>query len=236
VSVSVIRVCRGAIHRAQEGKGVEYRKSNMGSWILVQNMFLIIVTEKWARHFIAQGSTMLKDMAAKIKLLIIDVDGVMTDGRIMLNDRGEEIKSFNVKDGQGLRILMRAGVEVVLITGRMSKAVKHRARDLGIKEFYQGIDDKESLCIELLEARRLNKEQLCCIGDDLPDIPMFKHAGLSIAVADAALEVRDAAHHVTKKGGGKGAVREVCELILKAQGSWPNIIKKMKKKGSPMGY
>jgi 3-deoxy-D-manno-octulosonate 8-phosphate phosphatase (KDO 8-P phosphatase) len=174
--------------------------------------------------------TMLKDMAAKIKLLILDVDGVMTDGRIMLNDRGEEIKSFNVKDGQGLRILMRAGVEVVLITGRMSKAVEHRARDLGIRELYQGIDDKESLCIELLEARRLNREQVCCIGDDLPDITLFKHAGLSIAVADAAVEVRDAARHVTKNGGGKGAVREVCELILKAQGSWPDIIRDTEEK------
>jgi YrbI family 3-deoxy-D-manno-octulosonate 8-phosphate phosphatase len=173
---------------------------------------------------------MLKDRAAKIKLLILDVDGVMTDGRIMLNDRGEEIKSFNVKDGQGLRILMRSGVDVVLITGRMSKAVEYRARDLGIRELYQGIEDKESLCIELLEARRLDKEQVCCIGDDLPDIPMFKHAGLSIAVANAAVEVRDAACHVTKKGGGKGAVREVCKLILKAQGSWPISSKKLKKK------
>jgi YrbI family 3-deoxy-D-manno-octulosonate 8-phosphate phosphatase len=173
---------------------------------------------------------MLKDRAAKIKLLILDVDGVMTDGRIMLNDHGEEIKSFNVKDGQGLRILMRSGVDVVLITGRMSKAVEYRARDLGIRELYQRIEDKESLCIELLEAKKLDKEQICCIGDDLPDIPMFKHAGLSIAVADAAVEVRDAACHVTKKGGGKGAVREVCELILKAQGSWPMSSKKLKKK------
>ena len=173
---------------------------------------------------------MLKHKAARIKLLILDVDGVMTDGRIMLNDRGEEIKSFNVKDGQGLRILMRSGVDVVLITGRMSKAVEYRARDLGIRELYQGVEDKEALCIELLEARRLDKEQVCCIGDDLPDIPMFKHAGLSIAVADAAVEVHDAACHVTKKGGGKGAVREVCELILKAQDSWPMSSKKLKKK------
>jgi 3-deoxy-D-manno-octulosonate 8-phosphate phosphatase (KDO 8-P phosphatase) len=188
------------------------------------------MTEKWARHFIAQRPNMLKDMAAKIKLLILDVDGVMTDGRIMLNDRGEETKSFNVKDGQGLRILMRAGVDVVLITGRMSKAVEYRARDLGIRELYQGIDDKESLCIKLIKARKLNREQVCCIGDDLPDIPVFKHAGLSIAVADAAVEVRDAARYVTKKDGGKGAVREVCELILKAQGSWPDIIRETEEK------
>jgi 3-deoxy-D-manno-octulosonate 8-phosphate phosphatase (KDO 8-P phosphatase) len=165
---------------------------------------------------------MLTDWAAKIKLLILDVDGVMTDGRIHLNDRGEEIKCFNVKDGQGLRLLMKARVDVAIITGRRSKAVEYRAKDLGISELYQGIDDKESLCVDLLEAKRLNKEQVCCIGDDLPDLPMFNRVGLPIAVADAAVEVRDAARHVTKKAGGKGAVREVCELILKAQGAWPN--------------
>jgi len=173
---------------------------------------------------------MLKDRAAKIKLLILDVDGVMTDGLILLNDRGEEIKCFNVKDGQGLRLIMKAGVDVVLVTGRTSKAIEYRAKDLGIREIYQGIDDKESLCIELINSKRLNNEQVCCIGDDLPDIPMFNHVGLPIAVADAAVDVRNAACHVTKKGGGKGAVREVCELILKAQGSWPRIISNPEKK------
>jgi 3-deoxy-D-manno-octulosonate 8-phosphate phosphatase (KDO 8-P phosphatase) len=173
---------------------------------------------------------MLKDRAAKIKLLILDVDGVMTDGRIVLNDRGEEIKCFNVKDGQGLRLLMKAGVDVVLVTGRTSKVIEYRAKDLGIRELYQGIDDKESLCIELINGKRLNSEQVCCIGDDLPDIPMFNRVGLPIAVADAAVEVRDSACHVTRKGGGKGAIREVCELILKAQGSWPRIISNPEKK------
>ena len=164
---------------------------------------------------------MLKDRAAKIKLLILDVDGVMTDGRIVLNDHGEEIKCFNVKDGHGLRLLMKAGVEVAIITGRRSKAVEYRSKDLGIRELYQGVDDKEALCIKLMERKRLNSEQVCCIGDDLPDIQMFNHVGFPVSVADAAVEVRDAACHITKKGGGKGAVREVCELILKAQGSWP---------------
>ena len=173
---------------------------------------------------------MLKDRAAKIKLLILDVDGVMTDGRIVLNERGEEIKCFNVKDGQGLRLLMKAGVEVVLVTGRRSKAVEYRAKDLGVRELYQGIGDKESLCVELLEGKRLNSEQVCCIGDDLPDIPMFNRVGLPIAVADAAVDVRNAACHITKKGGGKGAVREVCELILKAKGSWPCVVSNPEKK------
>jgi YrbI family 3-deoxy-D-manno-octulosonate 8-phosphate phosphatase len=164
---------------------------------------------------------MLKEKAAKIKLLILDVDGVMTDGRILLNDRGEEIKCFDVKDGQGLRLLMNAGLDVVLVTGRRSKAVEYRAKDLGIREVYQEIDDKGSLCDKLLESKRLDSEQVCCIGDDLPDIPLFNRVGLPVAVADAAVEVRDAACHITKMGGGQGAVREVCELILKAQGFWP---------------
>ncbi len=168
---------------------------------------------------------MLKDTASQIKLLILDVDGVMTDGQIILNHKGEEIKSFNAKDGQGLKLLMKeGGVQVAIVTGRRSKAVDYRSRDLGISEVYQGVDDKESFCIRLLHQKRLKKEQVCCIGDDIPDIPMFDHVGFPVAVADAALEVREAACHVTKHAGGKGAVREVCELILKAKGSWPGII------------
>ena len=166
---------------------------------------------------------MLKDKAAKIKLLILDVDGVMTDGRIVYNDRGEEIKFFNVRDGHGLRLLLKAGIEVAIITGRDSKAVESRAKDLGIKEVHQGIKDKEDLCVKLLERKMLKSDQACCIGDDLPDIPMLSCVGMPVAVADAAVEVRDFACYVTKKNGGNGAVREVCELILKAQNSWPRI-------------
>lgn len=167
---------------------------------------------------------MIKEKAAGIKLLILDVDGVMTDGGIVYSDRGEEIKCFNVKDGQGLRLLMNAGIEVAIITGRESGAVEHRARDLGIKYIFQGIKDKGSICVKLLEQKGLNKDQICCIGDDLPDISMFCHVGMPVAVADAAKEVRDAACYVTQNSGGKGAVREVCELILKAHDSWPHDI------------
>jgi 3-deoxy-D-manno-octulosonate 8-phosphate phosphatase (KDO 8-P phosphatase) len=172
-----------------------------------------------------ERQTMFKDRAAEIKLLILDVDGVMTDGQIILNHNGQEIKCFNVKDGQGLRLLMKAGVEVAIVTGRRSEAVEYRSEDLGISELYQGVDDKESFCIQLLQQKRLKKEQVCCIGDDIPDISMFYHVGFPVAVADAALEVREAACHITKHAGGKGAVREVCELILKAKGSWPGIIR-----------
>jgi len=164
-----------------------------------------------------------EDKAAKIKLLILDVDGVLTNGQILINDRGEEIKCFNVKDGQGLRLLTTAGIEVVIISGRQSGAVEHRAEDLGIKEVHLGVNDKETLCKKLMPQKKLKKDQVCCIGDDLPDLPMFNHAGFTIAVADAVMEVREAANLVTKNGGGNGAVREVCEWILKAQKRWPDV-------------
>jgi len=166
----------------------------------------------------------LEDKAAEIKLLILDVDGVMTDGRIIVNDLGQEIKYFNVKDGLGLRLLMKAGIDVVIISGRKSKTVEYRAKGLGIKEVYQGIEDKESLCNKLVKKTGLNRNQVCCMGDDLPDIPMFNQSGFSIAVADAVTEVRDAADFITENRGGKGAVREVCELILKARGAWPDAV------------
>ncbi|MFC1868354.1 KdsC family phosphatase [Thermodesulfobacteriota bacterium] len=174
---------------------------------------------------------MLEDKAARIKLLILDVDGVMTDGRIIMNDLGKETKHFDVKDGQGLKLLMKTGVEVVIISGRESTTVDYRAKDLGIDEVYQGINDKEALCALLLEKRGLKSDQVCCIGDDLPDIPIFNRIGFPVAVADAVREVRDAACHVTKNRGGNGAVREVCELILKAQGAWPNIVSNFHGKG-----
>ena len=166
---------------------------------------------------------MLGDKAAKIRLLILDVDGVMTDGRIVVNDRGEETKYFDVKDGHGLKLLIKAGIDVIIISGRESKSVEHRAKDLGIKEVYQGIKDKESLCAKLLKQKGLESDQICCIGDDLPDIPMFKHVGIPIAVTDAVKEVRDTACYITKNRGGNGAVREVCDLILEAQGARPQI-------------
>ena len=167
---------------------------------------------------------MLEDKAAKIKLLILDVDGVMTNGQIVINELGEEIKCFDVKDGQGLKLLMGAGVNVIIISGRKSKTVEYRSKDLGIKEVYQGINDKESLCAELLEQKGLKPDQVCCIGDDLPDVAMFNRIGLPIAVADAVAEVRNAACYVTKNRGGNGAVREVCEIILKSQGIWTQIL------------
>lgn len=174
---------------------------------------------------------MMENKAANIKALILDVDGVLTDGNITLNDRGEEIKSFHVRDGLGLRLLMNAGIEVIIITGRKSEVVAQRARELGIREVYQGIKDKGALCEKLMRQKQLEKDQLCCIGDDLPDLPLLHRAGLSIAVADAAPEVRQDAGMITKSKGGKGAVREVCEIILKAREKWAEaLLPYMKKK------
>ena len=162
-----------------------------------------------------------EDWATRIRLLILDVDGVMTDGRVILNARGEEIKRFHVRDGYGIKRLLAAGIDVVIITGRKSKAVEHRAKELGIQEVYQGVNEKGSICKEVMARKNLIKDQVCCMGDDLPDLPMFTRAGVSVAVADAAVEVRSAASLVTDQKGGQGAVREVCEWILKAQQIWP---------------
>ncbi|MDQ1335556.1 MAG: 3-deoxy-D-manno-octulosonate 8-phosphate phosphatase phosphatase [Thermodesulfobacteriota bacterium] len=157
----------------------------------------------------------------KIKLLFVDVDGVLTDGHITMNERGEEITSFHVRDGLGLKMLMSAGIEVVIITGRTSGAVIHRAKELGITDLYQGVADKGALCRRILEEKGIHKRETVCIGDDLPDLAMFKEAGLCLAVADAAEEVRQRADFVTCTRGGHGAVREACEWILKQQGKWP---------------
>jgi len=164
---------------------------------------------------------MLDKKLGEIKILILDVDGVMTDGRIIINDHGEETKAFNVKDGYGIRMLLDAGIDVAVITGRRSGVVEHRAKDLGVKLVYQGVKDKKAACIKLLAERRLTGNQACCIGDDLPDIPVLRYVGLPVAVADAVKEVREAALYISEKNGGDGAVREVCELILRAQGVWP---------------
>jgi 3-deoxy-D-manno-octulosonate 8-phosphate phosphatase (KDO 8-P phosphatase) len=164
-----------------------------------------------------KGGPIIKETFAKIKLLILDVDGVMTDGRIMLNDRGEETKNFDVKDGHGLVCLRQAGIEVAIISGRTSNAVDHRANELGIRDVYQGIKDKAALCQRLLREKELAPDQVCCVGDDLPDLPLFDQAGLAVAVADAVAEVRSAARLITKSKGGHGAVREICDLILNAQ-------------------
>jgi 3-deoxy-D-manno-octulosonate 8-phosphate phosphatase (KDO 8-P phosphatase) len=163
---------------------------------------------------------MTEEKAAKIKLVFLDVDGVMTDGRIIMDAQGKETKSFCVKDGLGLRMLMSGGVDVVIVTGRSSQVVEHRAHDLGIEEVHQGVTDKNLLCRQIIKDRGFTKQEICCIGDDLADLPMFSEAGLCIAVADAVKEVREAADFITRSKGGFGAVREACEWLLKCQEKW----------------
>lgn len=155
-----------------------------------------------------------------IRLLVLDVDGVLTDGRIYMDDQGKETKAFHVRDGYGIRLLMGAGIDVAIITGRLSKSAGHRAADLGIKNIFQGVSDKKAVCMKLLEEKGLVMDQVCFIGDDLQDLPLLKVVGLPVTVSDGVKEVCEAAKYITEKNGGCGAVREVCELILKAQNAW----------------
>ena len=159
-----------------------------------------------------------------VKMLLLDVDGVLTDGSIIYNDSGEEIKAFNAKDGLGIRMLLNSGINVGIVTGRSSKTVHHRCANLGISIIFDGIRDKAAALDIILEQTKLLPEQIAFAGDDLLDLPILKKVGLSIAVADAHEIVRKNVDMVTSAKGGKGAVREICESILKAQGLWESIL------------
>jgi 3-deoxy-D-manno-octulosonate 8-phosphate phosphatase (KDO 8-P phosphatase) len=164
-----------------------------------------------------------REKLKNIKLLLLDVDGVLTDGKIVYTDSGEQIKAFDVKDGHGLKLLMRSGAEVVLITGRESKVVLHRARDLGIQEVYQKVTNKIEIYEKILKEKNLEDIHVGFVGDDLIDIPVLKRVGFSAAVEDAIPEVKEIVDYVTSKKGGEGAVREVCELLLKSQDKWEEL-------------
>ena len=168
----------------------------------------------------------LIDKLKKIKILILDVDGVLTDGRIIMDDSGREIKHFDVRDGHGLKIIQRYGIKVILLTGRQSEVVKHRARDLGIKEIYQKVFNKKEVLEKILRKHRLEAGEVAFVGDDIIDIPVLRAVGFSAAVADALAIVKKSVDYVTKYNGGCGAVREVCEMLLQAQGRWPEIAAK----------
>jgi 3-deoxy-D-manno-octulosonate 8-phosphate phosphatase (KDO 8-P phosphatase) len=162
----------------------------------------------------------------RIKLLLLDVDGVLTDGGIIYNDNGSEIKVFNVKDGLGMRLLMEAGIHLGIVTGRRSNALYNRCKDLGINLIYDGVGNKIDVLDELLDQTGVSVEEVAFIGDDLPDLALMKIIGLSIAVSDAHKSILDHADMVTSAKGGQGAVREVCETILKAKGLWENILER----------
>ena len=162
--------------------------------------------------------------AARIKLLLMDCDGVLTDGRITLLDNGDEEKSFHTRDGHGLVLLHRAGLQSGIISGRTSGLVERRARELGIKYVRQGTWNKIKDFEELLAEIEIDERDVAFIGDDVTDIPLMQRSELAVAVAAAVEETRGVAHYVTQLPGGFGAVREVCELILKAQGRWSELM------------
>ena len=164
--------------------------------------------------------------AARVRLLLLDCDGVLTDGRITLDADGDEQKSFHTRDGHGLVLLHRAGLQSGIISGRTSGAVVRRARDLGIAHVRQGTHNKLVEFAEVLAAAGVTEQEVAFVGDDVTDIPLMRRSVLAVAVADASDETRAAAHYVTSLPGGFGAVREVCELILKAQGRWDELMRR----------
>jgi len=166
----------------------------------------------------------VQERAARIKLLLMDCDGVLTDGRIWLFENGEEQKGFHTRDGLGIELLHRAGLRSGIISGRMSSAVETRARTLGMSFVVQGHENKVQAFADVMAQAGVGNDEVAYIGDDLNDIPLMMQSGLGVAVADAALETRERAHYVTKVLGGFGAVREVVELILKSQDRWDDLI------------
>lgn len=159
-----------------------------------------------------------------IKLILSDVDGVLTDGGITFDNQGIESKRFNVRDGLGIKAWQKSGGKFGLLTARSSHVVKVRAAELGVELIRQGFSDKLPIAQKIVEEMGLTNEQVCYIGDDLTDLQVIASVGLGVAVSDAVDEVRDAAHYTTKLGGGQGAVRELIETILKSQGRWKEIV------------
>jgi 3-deoxy-D-manno-octulosonate 8-phosphate phosphatase (KDO 8-P phosphatase) len=166
----------------------------------------------------------IEKRAARIRLLLMDCDGVLTDGRLWLLENGDERKSFNVKDGLGLELFHRAGLQTGIISGRTSSALERRARDLGVAFVRQGAQDKIRVFEELIAQAGVAESEVAFVGDDLADIAIMQRSEFAVAVADAAAETRSIAHYVTRANGGQGAVREVVEIILKAQGRWSDLV------------
>lgn len=169
--------------------------------------------------------------ASRIKLLLMDCDGVLTDGRLWLLEDGDEHKSFNTHDGLGLALLHRAGLKSGIISGRSSNALARRANELGVEFVRQGDEQKVAAFEEVLRLAAVSEDEVAFIGDDLSDIPLMQRSELAVAVADAVEETRSVAHYVTRAEGGRGAVREVVELVLKSQGRWNDLVEQYLKNG-----
>ena len=167
--------------------------------------------------------------AKVVKLLLLDVDGILTDGRLIFDAAGEAQMVFHVRDGHGMKLAQRCGLALAIITGRESPMVAQRARELGIQEIHQKAVDKLPVFQELLERRDLAAGEIACMGDDLLDLPLMLRAGLAITVPEAVEEVRAVAHYITRCPAGHGAVREAIELLLKAQGHWPKVLERYRR-------
>ncbi len=174
------------------------------------------------------GPLTLHQRCAGIELLVLDVDGVLTDGRIIYADNGAEVKNFHVRDGAGLKLWEHAGKQSAIITGRTSNIVEVRAAEVGIRHVFQGAVEKLPAYRQLLATTGFRPEQVCYVGDDVPDIPLLRRCGLAVAVADACSDVFADGHYVTKATGGNGAVREVIELILGCQGHWQRLLERFR--------
>lgn len=168
----------------------------------------------------------IREKLEPIRLLVLDVDGVLTDGTLFYTEDGEQIKNFNVRDGLGIRLLMDCGIEIGVITGRSSPAVSARCAELGVKEnlVFLGSKDKDADLDRMLKILGISDHQMAAMGDDLPDLPMLGRAGFSFCPADAVPEVAAACDNVCGKDGGSGAVREAAEILLKAKGKWSGLV------------
>jgi 3-deoxy-D-manno-octulosonate 8-phosphate phosphatase (KDO 8-P phosphatase) len=164
----------------------------------------------------------ITERAKKIRLLLLDVDGVLTDGRVAIGNFGDEIKTFDIKDGLGVVLLKKAGLECAIITAKSSRIVKIRAKHLGIGKIYENHYKIKSFR-DIKRRFKVKEEEICFVGDDLIDIPLLKRVGLAVTVPNSVKETKDVAHYITRNPGGKGAVREICEIIMKAQGKWGKI-------------
>jgi 3-deoxy-D-manno-octulosonate 8-phosphate phosphatase (KDO 8-P phosphatase) len=162
----------------------------------------------------------LLNRAKQVKLLLLDVDGVLTDGRIIYDSAGRDAKFFDVHDGLGVYLLKRAGIPTILITAKSSRAIKPRARDMRVAAVFEDISPKNAVLDKILKKFKLTFQEVCFVGDDLVDICLMKRVGFAIAVFNACAEVKNVAHYITQKEGGRGAVREIAELILKSQDKW----------------
>ncbi len=163
------------------------------------------------------------ERARKITLLVLDVDGVLTDGKVYYGNYGDELQAFSLQDGMGMVLWHQAGLQSVIVSGRRSGMVKRRAKEMRVAKVFQSAGDKEKIYLEILQNMGKSDEEVCFVGDDLVDVPLLRRAGLAVAVGNAVAEVKESAHYVTEHAGGNGAVREVIDLLLKANGKWEKV-------------